>query len=149
MEKQKTGREIAVQILRAYEAALQRSNDLIAQYEAIENIEEPSSSQLARLKELEEIIIPEAVAKDKRIKEKVVELFSLPGEALNYTQLQILEMRWLASMEWDDITAAKYGKREDFLKKFAYYKNRVFKQHGRGLEAIGAALDRKMQSPAE
>jgi len=149
MEKQKTGREIAVQTLHAYKAALQRSNDLIAQYEAIENIEEPSSSQLARLKELEEILIPEAVAKDKKIKEKVDELLLLPGEALSYTQLQILEMRWLASMEWDDITTAMHGKKEDFLKKFEYYKNRVFKLHGRGLDAIGAALDRKMQSPAE
>lgn len=145
----KTGREIAKQMLERYIDAVSRSDGLVAQYETLEELENPTSSQLARMEELEKTDIPEAIAKDKEIKEKVRELIALPGDTLPPHCLQVIELRYLSRMEWNDVIFAIYGSREDFLKKSAYYKNRVFKVHGIGLDIIGAALDRKMQGSAE
>lgn len=145
----KTGREIAKQMLEGYIDAVNRSDGLVAQYEILEELENPTSSQLARMEELEKTDIPEAIAKDKEIKEKVRELIALPGDALPPHCLQVIELRYLGRMEWKDVTFAIYGSREDFLKKLTYYTSRVFKVNGRALDIIGAALDRKMQSSAE
>ena len=149
MEKQKTGREIAKRLLEGYIEAVERSDGLVAQYETLEELENPTSSQLARMEELEKIDIPEAIAKDKELKKKARELIALPGDELPPHCLQVIELRYLGRMKWEDVVYAIYGSREDFLKKSTYYKNRVFKVNGRGLDIIGAALDRKMQSPAE
>lgn len=149
MEKQKTGREIAEQLLKDYLEAVCRSDDLIAQYEALEKIVEPSSSQLARMKELEETAIPEAVAKDKKLKEKVLDLLALPGSDLPAHHIRTLELRYLAVMGWKEVTEAVYGQNDDFVFNRMRYEHRVFLSHRRGLDIIGAALDRKMQNSAE
>ena len=149
MERQKTGREIAEQLLKDYLEAVCRSDDLIAQYEALEKIIEPSSSQLARMKELEETAIPEAVAKDKKLKESVLDLLALPGSDLPTQHIRTLELRYLAAMGWKEVVEAVYGEKDDFALNRLRYEHRVFLSHRRGINIIGAALDRKMQSPAE
>lgn len=142
MEARKTGRSIAAAILNEYREAVHRSDGLIAQYEALENLKERSSSQSERMEELEKEI-PEAVAKDKALKEKAVELLKLPGPALPAHTLQVLELRYLSAMEWNEVVAAIYGQLDDFKKDPRRYQNIVFKTHGRGLDIIGAALDQK------
>ena len=149
MKSRQVGHRTVKQIFDGYIDAINRSDSLVAQYEAPEELEDPTSSQLARMEELEKIDIPEAIAKDKEIKEKVRELLALPGDDLPPLSLQAMEMRYLAKMEWDDIAFALFGNREDFLKKKTYYKNRVFKMNCRGLDIIGAALERKLQNSAE
>ena len=141
MEQTIAGRKLAAAILKNYADAVHKSDDLIAQYEALENLKQPSSSQIARMKELEQEI-PEAVAKDKALKEKVVELLKLPGPDLPPRTLQVFVLRYLNSMEWKEVTATVYGQRDDFKKDPRRYQNIVFKIHGRGLDIIGAALDK-------
>lgn len=143
METKTTGREAVKKILNGYRDALDRSDGLIAQHEALEDLENPTSSQLARMEELEKTCIPAAIAADKALKEKVRELLALPEEPLEPYVLQIFEMRYLGRMEWNDIAFSIYGNREDFLKKSSYYLNRVHKVHGRGIEKLGAAIDQR------
>ena len=142
MRKPETGRSLAMSVFKDYAEAVRRSDGLISQYETLENLKELSSSQIARMKELEQEI-PEAVAKDKALKEKVVELLKLPGPALSARHLQVLELRYLNGMEWKEVICAIYGQRDDYEKNFISYQHRVILQHGKGLDIIGAALDQK------
>lgn len=144
-----SGTSRAETVLQEYREALIRSDGLIAQHAALEALKEPGSGQLVRMRELEEILIPEAIAKEQQLKVEANALLDLPGDSLTATYRQVLELRYLCAFEWEMVSESVFGKMQDFARKPTKYNDRMFKLHRRGLDVIGAALDQKMQSPAE
>jgi len=144
-----SGTSRAETVLQEYREALIRSDGLIAQHEILGALKDPGSGQLVRMKELEETLIPEAIAKEQRLKVEANALLDLPGSSLSALSRQVLELRYMCAFEWRIVNETIYGGRSDFVQKLKLYSDRMFKWHRKGLHAIGAALDRKMQSPAE
>lgn len=144
-----SGTSRAETVLQEYREALIRSDGLIAQHEALGALKDPGSGQLVRMKELEEILIPEAIAKEQRLKAEANALLDLPGSSLAALSRQVLELRYLCAFEWETVNETVFGGMCDFAQKPTKYSDRMFKWHRKGLDAIGAALDRKMRSPAE
>lgn len=144
-----SGMSRAETVLQEYREALIRSDGLIAQHETLGALKDPGSGQLVRMKELEETLIPEAIAKEQRLKAEANALLDLPGRSLTAQHRQVLELRYMCALEWETVNETIFGEMYDFAQKLSKYSDRMFRRHRRGLDAIDAALDRKMQSPAE
>lgn len=144
-----SGKSRAETVLQEYREALIRSDGLIAQHEALGALKDPGSGQLVRMKELEEILIPEAVANEQRLKVEANALLDLPGSSLSALSRQVLELRYLCAFDWQTVNEIVYGEKSDFVQKLKIYSDRLFKWHRKGLCTIGAALDQKIQSSAE
>jgi len=53
----------------------------------------------------------------------------------------VLQMRYLDGMSWNDITAAAFGGKVDFLEKEASYLRRVMLTQSKALEELSSFLD--------
>lgn len=62
-------------------------------------------------------------------------------EQLQPIETLIINLRYYYGAEWDAVTFNVFGKRRDYSQKPDYYKNRVFKMHGRALCALAGIME--------
>lgn len=84
---------------------------------------------------------------EERIKRKEAEIAADWAELEPFIeQLQpietlIMKLRYYYGAEWDDVAFNVFGRRRDYAQKPDYYKNRVFKIHGRALMTLSGIID--------
>lgn len=60
----------------------------------------------------------------------------------NPDERAVIRMRYFDRADWDDITLALFGDRQDYSERWESYQNRTYKIHGRALLKLAYILDK-------
>ena len=135
----------AARLLNEYRAILQNNDHLISGLEVMQKIPEPTISQRARMKELEEQLIPDGIQKEKVLGVRIRQIVAgLQGEGSlpEIRRRTVIELRYLSQLEWPQIAEALYPDEWDEapLKRRKYLIRQAFRYHAAALEQLDELL---------
>jgi len=131
----------AARLLNEYRAILQNNDHMISGLEVMQKIPEPTISQRARMKELEEQLIPDGIQKEKELGARIRQLVAgLQGEGSlpEIRRRTVIELRYLSQLEWPQIAEALYPDEWDEapLKRRKYLIRQAFRYHASALDQL-------------
>lgn len=135
----------ASRLLNEYRATLQNNDYLISGLEVMQKIPEPTISQRARMKELEEQLIPEGIQREKDLGAKIrplIESLQRDGSIVGVKRRAVIELRYLNLLGWDQVTEALYSDHwEDLtIKEKSKYRRMIFRYHAAALDQLDEIL---------
>ena len=135
----------AARLLNEYRAILQNNDYLISGLEVLQKIQEPTISQRARMKELEEKLIPEGIQKEKDLGAKIrplIETLQRDGSIVGVKRRAVIELRYFSLLGWDQVTEALFSDRwEDLtIKERSNCRQQVFRHHAAALDQLDELL---------
>jgi len=139
----------AAELLEEYRTLLQSNDILIASLDALQQLPDPSHSQVIRMKEIEEIQIPQGIKAEQElgafIRELIAEVFKgdTGGTWGNAKQRAIIELRYLSLLKWETVNEVLNGEAPDFILKKPYYLRQTYKAHRAAIDNMDAALQRR------
>jgi len=101
----------SVRLLNEYRAILQNNDHMISGLEVMQKIPEPTISQRARMKELEEQLIPDGIRKEKDLGARIRPLVaSLQGEGTpkEMKMRALIELRYFNQLSWEQVAEALF-----------------------------------------
>ena len=135
----------AARTLNEYRATLQNNDYLISGLEVMQKIPEPSISQRARMKELEDHLIPDGIRKEKDLGARIrplVEQLQGEGSLAEIRRRTVIELRYLSLLEWQQIAEALYPDEweEANTKRRRYLIRQAFRYHSAAVEELDELL---------
>jgi hypothetical protein len=143
MQKRKeNGSTPAQQLLREYSDLLRENDNQIRRLEKLTTLPEPTSSQQARIVELEDEIKTSITIE----REKGAAVEALVNELSKAEYRAILRMRYFDLLEWWDVVFALYGDDADYTKNKPQHQRRVFRHHSEAVKELDLLLARRAEA---
>ena len=142
-------RSNAAALLEEYRTLLQSNDILIASLDALQQLPDPSHSQVIRMKEIEEIQIPQGIKAEQKLGAFVRELIDEAFRGVtggvwgNAKQRAIIELRYLNLLKWETVNEVLNGEAPDFILKKPCYLRQMFKAHRAAIDKMDVALQRR------